>query len=404
MKKKLSTLWLLIAFYLFLLPISAQTPQAFNYQAVVRNSNGQIVATQSVNFRITIRQGGVLGNIVYRETTLDTTNEFGLAMFAIGNGTPVAGNFSLINWSLGSYYLQVELDANGGTNFTDMGTQQLLSVPYALYAKTSGSGAGSGHTGPTGPTGATGSTGAIGQSGLTGATGPTGSGGGATGPTGPTGATGATGSGGGATGPTGATGATGLNGLTGATGATGVGGSGGWTDYAVFSELLPSGNNSITILIDSVWSVRQINNTDTFVGTSISRVGNTITLQAGTYFIRANATWAWNIPYNSIYNYAYFNAAGNLRVRNTANNTTLLLGRSKKATDVRQSLNGSVLSEPYTQELEGAFTVSTITTITLQQYLGYTVSPPNTVTFTAGNASGIGTNEIYATLFIQKIN
>lgn len=153
MKKKPILPWLVIAALLLTLFSSAQTPQAFNYQAVVRNSDGQVAANQTVNFRITIRQGSVTGNIVYKEADLDTTNEFGLSTFAIGNGTPIAGNFSLINWSLGSYYLQVELDATGGSNFTDMGTQQLLSVPYALYAKTSGNGGGSGHTGPTGPTG-----------------------------------------------------------------------------------------------------------------------------------------------------------------------------------------------------------------------------------------------------------
>ena len=119
MKKILSTLWLSFAALFFL---SAQIPQAFNYQAVVRDASGQISANQEVSFRITIRQGSPGGNVVYKEIHLDTTNEFGLSTLAIGAGNPVAGSFNLINWSLGGYYLQIELDAAGGNNYNDMGT------------------------------------------------------------------------------------------------------------------------------------------------------------------------------------------------------------------------------------------------------------------------------------------
>ncbi len=446
MKKNLLPLWLSIACLLFITRLSAQIPQAFNYQAVVRNTSGQIVGNQTVNFRTTIRQGGISGNIVYQETHLDTTNEFGLSAFAIGNGTIVVGNFNLINWALGNYYLQIELDATGGNNFTDMGAQQLLSVPYALYAKSSGSGGGSGHTGPTGatgadgitgntgPTGATGNTGvtgvtgptgagggATGPTGTTGATGPTGSGGGATGPTGPTGATGPTGSGGGATGAmgatgltgnTGPTGATGLNGVTGPMGADGVTGPTGatgvtgnaWADYAVFTERLPSGVSSITTLADSVWSTRQLNNNESLNGSAITRTGNTITLQPGTYYARATSGWAFNVPYNTTYSYAVLNATANLRLRNTSTNTTLVLGKGNKLSAYRQNLNGAVLTEPYTQTLEGTFTVTTVTTVVLQQFLDYSVFPVGTSNYSAGNPANSVEDEIYASLFIQKIN
>lgn len=397
MKKILSILWLCFAASFTFL--SAQIPQAFNYQAVVRDAGGQVSANQEVKFRITIRQGNPSGNVVYKETHLDTTNEFGLSSFAIGAGTPVAGSFNLINWSLGGYFLQIELDASGGNNYTDMGTQQLLSVPYALYAKTSGSGGGSG--GQAGATGNTGPTGPTGPTGATGVTGPMGSGGGstgATGATGPTGATGATGSGGGAPGATGSTGATGPTGATGATG------NGGWTDYAVFTERVPSGIASITTLIDSVWSVRQINNSEVVSGNAIARSGNSITLSPGTYYVKASATWAWTIPYNATYPSGFFKANACLRLRNTTGNATLLVGQSKQVCDTRTVVNGSGLTEPYLQELEGVFTVTASTTVTLQQYLGHVVLPAGTVSFSAGLPAGTGEDEVFATLSIQKIN
>lgn len=392
MKKTLSALWL--TFAASILFLSAQIPQAFNYQAVVRNSVGQISANQEVSFRIIIHQGNPTGNVVYKETHLDTTNEFGLSTFSIGGGNPIAGSFNLINWSLGGYYLQIELDASGGSNYTDMGTQQLLSVPYALYAKTSGSGSG-------GQAGATGATGITGPTGATGATGQAGSGGGSTGATGPTGITGATGVTGSGGGPQGNTGATGATGPMGAPGSTG---NGGWIDYAVFTERVPSGIGTITTLTDSVWSTRQINSSEIVFGSTITRSGNTITLQPGTYYVKATASWAWSIPYNAIHPAGFFQANAGLRIRNTTTNSTLIVGQGKQVTDYRPVQNGSVLTEPYTQELEGVFTVSSTTTVSLQQYLGHTVSPTNTVSFSAGIPAGTGEDEVYATLFIQKIN
>jgi hypothetical protein len=148
-----------------------------NYQAVVRNSSGSILASTAVKLRFTIHDGTPTGSQAYQETDLDTTNQFGLATVQIGQG----GSLGNVTWSSGPKYLQVEMQAAPATIFTDMGTTQLLSVPYALYAA-SGVGA-TGATGVTGPSGqpglnggATGATGATGPSGANGITGPTGSG------------------------------------------------------------------------------------------------------------------------------------------------------------------------------------------------------------------------------------
>jgi hypothetical protein len=111
MKKKFFFTWLLVATCLFYLPLSSQVPQACNYQAVVRNTAGLVIPNQLVNFRMSIIQGGPNGAVNYEETDTATTNAFGLATLDIGNGTPVSGSFSLIDWSLGSYLEQPVLPA-----------------------------------------------------------------------------------------------------------------------------------------------------------------------------------------------------------------------------------------------------------------------------------------------------
>src|ERR1043165_6107762 len=193
----------------------AQVPQGFNYQAVVRDNTGGVIANQIVALRITILDSNANGTVLYKEKHQPLTNQFGLVTLSIGNGAVLSGNFSSIPWGVGSKYLKIDVDINNNGSYVPFGTSQLLSVPYALYAKIAGNGGGSTTTGPTGPTGVAGVTG---PTGATGPTGTAGSGGGATGATGATGPTGATGGGGGATGPTGATGPQGI------TGPTGVGG------------------------------------------------------------------------------------------------------------------------------------------------------------------------------------
>ena len=215
MKRKITRLavLLLLAAYCFLPTAYSQVPQAFNYQAVARDNSGNLIVSHNVGVEIYIRQTSSTGTVVYIETFTALTNQFGLFTLQIGTGTPVVGTFSTINWSTGSYYLDVKMDPTGGSTYADMGTSQLLSVPYAMYAAKAGV---PGITGATGPTGSTGNDGAIGATGPQGIQGVTGS----TGTNGNDGAVGATG----ATGGIGLTGNTGATGSTGATGATGVGG------------------------------------------------------------------------------------------------------------------------------------------------------------------------------------
>jgi hypothetical protein len=160
----------LIAIMLFaILNIKAQSPQAIPYQAVARDNNGNLLPNQSISLRFSLHDITFGGTIVYQETQSATTNNLGLFSVNIGSGTAVIGTFGGINWGTNAKFLQTEMDPTGGTNYINMGTTQMLSVPYALYAATSGNG-----VGPTGPTGATGPSGIDGATGVTGATGPSG--------------------------------------------------------------------------------------------------------------------------------------------------------------------------------------------------------------------------------------
>ena len=215
--------------------VFAQAPQKMSYQAVIRNSSSTLVTSTPVGMKISILQGSSTGTAVYVETQTPSTNANGLVSLEIGTGAVITGTFSAINWATGPYFIKTETDPTGGTVYNITGTNELMSVPYALFSANGTPGA----TGATGPTGLTGATGPQGPIGLTGATGPTGLTG-ATGPQGPIGLTGATGSDGavGATGPqgpiglTGATGPQGPIGLTGATGPAGTNGQvGGFTHY-----------------------------------------------------------------------------------------------------------------------------------------------------------------------------
>ncbi len=121
------------------LAIAAQAPQAFNYQAVLREASGQLIQDQQVRMRMSILQGSATGTLVYKENHLCTTNGFGQVNLGIGNGTVEAGNFAQINWTSGTYFLKTEVDPAGGVNYTTLGATQLIAVPYALHAASSGS-------------------------------------------------------------------------------------------------------------------------------------------------------------------------------------------------------------------------------------------------------------------------
>ena len=118
----------------------AQAPEKFTYQAVVRNASNSMVANAPVGVRVSILQGGVNGTLVYMETQTSVTNANGLITLQIGGGNVQQGAFADIDWANGSYFLKTETDPNGGTNYSITSTQQMLSVPYALYSKEAGNG------------------------------------------------------------------------------------------------------------------------------------------------------------------------------------------------------------------------------------------------------------------------
>ena len=114
----------------------AQSPEKMSYQAVVRDASDNLVTNQSVGMQISILQGSAGGTAVYVETQTPTTNTNGLVTIEIGSGTVVTGDFTTIDWTNGPYFIKTETDPTGGTTYTITGTSQLLSVPYALHAKT----------------------------------------------------------------------------------------------------------------------------------------------------------------------------------------------------------------------------------------------------------------------------
>ena len=139
----LTTLLLLIFhFSLFTFHCEAQVPQGFNYQAVARNSSGNPIINQNSCLKLSIHTG-MAGPVVYWEKDSVLTNAFGLFTLKLGMATLDSGLFNTITWNTGNQYLQVGMDLTCSNTYTDLGTSQLLTVPYAMYAS---SGAG----GPTG--------------------------------------------------------------------------------------------------------------------------------------------------------------------------------------------------------------------------------------------------------------
>ncbi len=115
--------------------LMAQAPEKFTYQAVVRNAGNSLVTNAQVGVRVSVLQGSAQGTPVFVETHSASTNANGLVTLEIGGGNAQTGSFSAINWADGVFFLKTEIDPNGGNNYSVTTTQQLLSVPYALYAK-----------------------------------------------------------------------------------------------------------------------------------------------------------------------------------------------------------------------------------------------------------------------------
>lgn len=121
----LSLLWLSLV---------SQAPARFQYQAVVRDAQGNILANQPVSFRLSLHKSASTGSVEYAEAHTATTNDFGLVNLEVGGGTALTGNIAAIAWEQDLYFLEVEMDASGGSSYIPMGTTQLLSVPYSLSA------------------------------------------------------------------------------------------------------------------------------------------------------------------------------------------------------------------------------------------------------------------------------
>lgn len=118
--------------------VFAQSPQKMSYQAVIRNNSNALVTSTAVGMRISILQGSGTGTEVFKEiyNPNPQTNANGLVTIEIGSGIPLIGTFASINWTNGPYFIKTETDPTGGTIYTITGTSQLLTVPYALHAKT----------------------------------------------------------------------------------------------------------------------------------------------------------------------------------------------------------------------------------------------------------------------------
>ena len=117
----------------------AQSPQAIPYQAIVRNTSGNIISNQPVKLRFSIHDSLTTGTVVFKEIHTISTNAQGLVNVNIGQGAVQGGTFSAINWGKNGKFIQTELDALNNNTYTDLGTIQMMSVPYALYAASSGS-------------------------------------------------------------------------------------------------------------------------------------------------------------------------------------------------------------------------------------------------------------------------
>ncbi|MCS3532156.1 hypothetical protein [Chryseobacterium sp. JUb7] len=139
MKKLYATIGLFLATLL-----SAQVPQAFSYQTIAFNASGAPIANGNVSLRVSILENSATGTALYTETHTKTTNAKGLVNLNIGQGTATTGSFGGINWGTNTKFVKVEMDPQGGSNYTNVGVNQLMSVPYAQVSKTVVTGAGQG--------------------------------------------------------------------------------------------------------------------------------------------------------------------------------------------------------------------------------------------------------------------
>ncbi len=130
LRKTICVCLFFILHFSFFIPAQAQVPKRINYQAVVRDANGRLVENGTIPVRITIMQGSPTGTVVYTENATVTTNSFGLFSHEVGSNA----DLGVVDWSNGPFYLQSEVQLTEGAMFNIVTNQQLVSVPYALYA------------------------------------------------------------------------------------------------------------------------------------------------------------------------------------------------------------------------------------------------------------------------------
>lgn len=126
----------ILLFVTVTLNVFAQAPEKMSYQAIIRSQTNSLVKNSNISLKVIVRQGAATGTTTYEETHLVKTNNNGLVSLEIGTGRIVIGNFSAIAWEKGPFYIETQVDITGGTNYSIIGITQLLSVPYALHAKT----------------------------------------------------------------------------------------------------------------------------------------------------------------------------------------------------------------------------------------------------------------------------
>jgi len=116
----------------------AQVPQGISYQSILRNNVGNLLVNKPLVMRFSFRDSIITGPIEYQETQAVSTSVLGMVTLTIGNGTATINSFTSINWALHTKFLEVEIDTNASNNYINLGTQQMMSVPYALYAASAG--------------------------------------------------------------------------------------------------------------------------------------------------------------------------------------------------------------------------------------------------------------------------
>ncbi len=147
----MKTLFLLLVNLLFtsvmLLEAQNNMPQAISYQAVARDAQGRVIVEKRIGIQVEILKGSTTGTVVFSETHSPTSSKTGTVNLLIGQGIRKTGTFSSVDWGADTYYLQLSMDLNGGSNYEKVSTTQMLPVPYALYAAKAGEVENGGNTG-----------------------------------------------------------------------------------------------------------------------------------------------------------------------------------------------------------------------------------------------------------------